>query len=185
MFSYPTTAPSGNRTGRPSSEGPSQPGTWARGVVGNVALAPWRWRLASGAIDYGGLYVILYLFSAMHLPGFGQLLAIAALGVNNVYMQGTTGQSLGKRIVGTQLATAVKAPDGSLSLVYPGIGRTLGRQFAHFIDYVLLLTGFFRPIWQYKYRTWADSIAKTVVISRDADHQLRAATPGSVGMEGF
>jgi uncharacterized RDD family membrane protein YckC len=100
-------------------------------------------------------------------------------------MQGTTGQSLGKRIVGTQLATAVKEPDGSLSLVYPGIGRCLGRQFAHFLDYILLLTGFFRPIWQHKYRTWADSIAKTVVISRDCPRQLEAASPGSVSLPGF
>ena len=185
MYAYPTQTPSDGRMHRPSTAGPSQPGVWKRGVVGGAKLAPWHWRLASGAIDYGGLWLILEMFAAVHVVALGWMVMLGALGFNNIYMQGTTGQSLGKRVVGTRVAAAVKAADGSLLLVYPGIGRCLLRQCAHFVDYIVVFIGFIRPLWQRWYRTWADSIAKTVVLSRDCPMTLEERPEGSVRLEGF
>jgi uncharacterized RDD family membrane protein YckC len=179
MYSYPTTSTGDGRIHRPSSAGPSRDTPWPRGTLGNVKLASWGWRMASGAIDYVPLWILLVLFSAMQLATLGHYLVVAALGVNSIYMQGKTGQSLGKRIVGTQVARPVKEPGGSLVLAYPGVWRCLFRQFGHFIDYIVLLTGYLRPLWQRRYRTWADSIAKTVVISRDCEVQLEVASSGS------
>ena len=37
------------------------------------------------------------------------VVSLIVLGVNNVYMQGITGQTLGKRIVGTRVVSAIEA----------------------------------------------------------------------------
>ena len=93
-------------------------------------------------------------------------------------MQGTTGQSLGKRIVGTRLVSAVETGPWEFAFVYPGIGRCFGRQLAHGLD-AIAYVGFIRPLWQREHRTWADSIAKTVVLDRSATgHEISERQPG-------
>ena len=102
----------------------------------------------------------------VHAAVLGFVIATAAGLANSVYMQGTTGQSLGKRIVGTRLVSAVETGPWTFAFVYPGIGRCFGRHLAHFVDMMVFYLGFIRPLWQREHKTWADSIAKTVVLDR-------------------
>ena len=94
-------------------------------------------------------------------------------------MQGTTGQSLGKRIVGTRLVSAIETGPWTFTFVYPGLGRCFGRQLAHGLDSIAYI-GFIRPLWQRQHQTWADSIAKTVVLDRRSasEHEIRERQPG-------
>ena len=96
-------------------------------------------------------------------------MTIAATLANNVYMQGLTGQSLGKRIVGTRLVSLVNDGPTTFTFVYPGIGRCFGRQLAHGIDALVFYLGYLRPLWHRYHQTWADTIAKTVVIPAKSD----------------
>ena len=154
--------------------------------MGSVALASWPWRVASGLIDYGPLWFAFFIFGSLHVVVLGWLVTIAAIGVNNVYMQGLTGQSLGKRIVGTRVVTAVEVSMTNFELVYPGIGRSLGRQVAHVVDLMPFYTGFIRPLWQRQYRCWSDSISKTVVLARsEGDLVIRERQPGETTTPGL
>lgn len=139
---------------------------WRRGYMASLKLASWPLRFAAGAIDYLPLALLVSIFSAAHVAGVGWFFAIVALCANNVYMQGMTGQSLGKRVVGIRLVTAVNSGPTQFDLVYPGIGCCLGRQLAHIIDTLVLYLGWLRPLWERQYRTWADTIAHTVVLDR-------------------
>jgi uncharacterized RDD family membrane protein YckC len=158
----------------------SQPQQWRRGYMAEAKLASWPWRLASGAIDYVPLLLIVDFFSSMHVVVLGFLITAVLLLANSVYMQGSTGQSLGKRIVGTRLVSAIETGPWTFSFVYPGIGRCLGRQLAHGLDSIAYI-GFIRPLWQREHRTWADSIAKTVVLDRSASgYEISQRQPGAV-----
>lgn len=143
--------------------------TWNHGYAGEQKLTSWPMRLASGAIDYLPLIVIFDLMSSAHLVTLGWLFMAAAIGFNSIYMQGTTGQSLGKRLVGTRLVMLANTGPMTFMFCYPGVGRCFGRQFAHFFDSLALYLGYVRPAWQRYHQTWADSMAKTVVIPANSD----------------
>jgi uncharacterized RDD family membrane protein YckC len=148
--------------------------TWRHGYAADQKLTSWPLRLASGAIDYVPLFILGDLFSAMHAFAVGFFLIVVVVLANNVYMQGTTGQSLGKRIVGTRLVSLVDIGPTTFAFAYPGVGRCFGRQLAHAVDCIVFYLGWFRPIWQRYHQTWADSIAKTVVVSvRDGAEVIR------------
>jgi uncharacterized RDD family membrane protein YckC len=76
---------------------------------------------------------------------------------NSGYRQGTTGQSLGKEVLGTKLVSAgTGAPIG--------FGPAFVRQIAHVIDGLPFYLGYFRPLWDARRQTFADSICDTVVV---------------------
>jgi uncharacterized RDD family membrane protein YckC len=143
---------------------------WERGHMGSAKLASWPWRMASGLIDYVPLYVVLAIFAAAHATAVGFVITVIVILANNVYMQGTTGQSLGKRLVGTRVVSAVDSGPTTFTFVYPGVGRCLWRQLCHIVDTILLYTGYLRPLWQRQYRCWSDSLSKTVVLDRSFAH---------------
>jgi uncharacterized RDD family membrane protein YckC len=159
----------------------TRPEPWRRGYMAQAKLASWPWRLASGAIDYLPLVLLYDFFGMAHALALG-FVVVTALGLaNSVYMQGTTGQSLGKRIVGTRLVSAVETGPWEFAFVYPGIGRCFGRQFAHVLDSLVFYIGYLRPLWQREHKTWADSIAKTVVLDRSATgFEITQRKPGEV-----
>ncbi|MGH3776629.1 MAG: RDD family protein [Pseudonocardiaceae bacterium] len=82
-------------------------------------------------------------------------LGLAAFGLwNSGYLQGTTGQSVGRRVARTKL---VKIETGQPV----GFGMTLLRQFCHSLEFFV---GFLWPLWDDKRQTFADKIVGTVVI---------------------
>jgi uncharacterized RDD family membrane protein YckC len=74
-----------------------------------------------------------------------------------LYRQGTTGQTLGKKIVGIRV---IREADGQ----YTGFGMAFVRYLAHFVDAIACYIGFLWPLWDDKKQTFADKMCSTVVV---------------------
>lgn len=89
---------------------------------------------------------------------------VAAL-LTMLLLQGLTGQTPGRRVVGIAV---VRATDDGLPTDAPaGVLRSVGRWLAHLLDAILLI-GYLRPLWHHERRTFADSLLGTVVVRRPA-----------------
>ncbi|ORA37122.1 RDD family protein [Mycobacterium aquaticum] len=76
---------------------------------------------------------------------------------NYGYKQGTTGQSIGKKVMKFKVV--------SESTGQPiGFGMSLVRQIAHFADSVVCYIGYLLPLWDAKRQTFADKIMSTVCV---------------------
>ncbi|MCW2800178.1 MAG: hypothetical protein JWQ70_1650 [Aeromicrobium sp.] len=92
----------------------------------------------------GSSIVIIY--------GIGILWAI----VNWVYLQGKTGQTIGKKALGIAVYRA-----GTTEPI--GYGLAVGRYFARFLDIIPCYLGLLWPLWDNENRTFADMICGTRV----------------------
>jgi uncharacterized RDD family membrane protein YckC len=122
-------------------------------------LAQWPQRALGGLIDYVGpgivFNILIRISSALFIPA---LLALIAYVLYNAYLNGSTGQSIGKKVVGLKLISeATGQPIGG--------GMGIVRYFAHFIDSLICYVGWLFPLWDAKRQTIADKILKTVVIT--------------------
>lgn len=72
-------------------------------------------------------------------------------------MEGTTGQSPGKKVVGTKV---LRSADGS----YLGTGLAIGRRLLHLLDALCCMIGYLWPLWDARRQTFADKMAGTVVV---------------------
>ena len=122
------------------------------------AYASWIQRVGAYLIDVAPILVLELIFS--RITAIYVLVAIAGLGwtiYNRWYQGGTTGQSLGKKVL-------------NLRLVSEQTGQPIGmlmafvRDICHFIDAIICYIGFLFPLWDSKRQTLADKIVKTVVI---------------------
>jgi uncharacterized RDD family membrane protein YckC len=115
--------------------------------------------VASYAIDFIALSVIANIVSAGS-DVLGTLLSLLAFafGIYNAWLNGSTGQSVGKKIMGTKVVgEATGQPIGG------GLG--IVRYLAHIVDAIICFIGFLFPLWDAKKQTLADKIMKTVVIT--------------------
>ncbi|MFD8263411.1 RDD family protein [Streptomyces griseoluteus] len=125
--------------------------------------ANWGQRFLSRLIDTI-LYMVVYLplvligakanIPALSLVGF--LFMIAFL-VYQVIQEGKTGQTIGKKAVGTR---TLKEETGQPL----GGGMAFVRQLAHFIDGLPCYLGYLWPAWDSKRQTFADKICGSIVI---------------------
>lgn len=101
-------------------------------------------------------------------PNAGALVMVAyvVMLANVIGLQGATGASIGKRMVGLQLAYCPDKQTPSPSYFLPGVGRCFCRFLLHTLDTILLL-GFFRMLIDFEGKSFADSICQTVVIWDD------------------
>jgi uncharacterized RDD family membrane protein YckC len=76
---------------------------------------------------------------------------------NRWYLQGKTGQSWGKRIVGVRL---VRMSDGQPV----GGGMAFVRDVAHTVDGLICYIGYLMPLWDDRRQTLADKLLNTVVL---------------------
>jgi len=83
------------------------------------------------------------------------VLTLAWFAYNWLYLQGTTGQTVGKKL----LRIAVYGVDGRPI----GMGLTFARQLVHIVDAIPCFIGYLWPIWDKKNRTFADMIMSTRV----------------------
>lgn len=165
----------------------AQPGYPAQGGYGMPAgnYAEWGQRLISGLIDYAAPVLVMYVLIA--IGGASGDLTIALLlslvsyvallgyfGYNSWYLQGTTGQSFGKKIAKTKL---IKEETGQPV----GFGGAFVRHLCHAVDSLPCGAGYFAPLWEEKKQTWADKILGTVVLNVDA---APGGYPGNGGMPG-
>ncbi len=83
-------------------------------------------------------------------------LGLAVSGYNRWYLQGKTGQSWGKKIVGLKL---VKESTGQPI----GAGMAFVRDLLHIVDSICFI-GFLFPLWDDKKQTISDKIVSTIVL---------------------
>jgi len=120
--------------------------------------ASWLQRVGAYLIDVAPIVILEIIFSRVLV--LYVLILIASLGwtiYNRWYQAGTTGQSLGKKVL-------------KLRLVSEETGQPIGmlmafvRDICHIIDSVICFIGYLFPLWDAKRQTIADKIVKTVVI---------------------
>ena len=73
-------------------------------------------------------------------------------------MEGTTGQTLGKRALSVRV---VDAHTGAPS----GVGRAIGRYFARIISAIPCFLGFLWMLWDPNKQTWHDKMVGSFVVS--------------------
>ncbi|MFE3188929.1 RDD family protein [Nocardia sp. NPDC059240] len=97
------------------------------------------------------------------MNAFGYILMLLAvvIGIGGflyfAYMEGTTGQTIGKKTVGIKL---IRESDGQPV----GFGLAIGRKLLHIIDALPCYIGFLWPLWDDKKQTFADKIVNTTVV---------------------
>ena len=134
-------------------------------------LASWGSRVGSALIDGlvpVGLFIVLVVLGAFAgdtvagLLGLVALVGMIAFFFWNLVQQGRTGQTLGKKQMGTRL---LRERDGQVV----GPGLSIGRSFLHITDGFFYL-GYLWPLWDAKKQTFADKIAGTVVVKGGGPH---------------
>jgi uncharacterized RDD family membrane protein YckC len=182
----PATSPqadSGARTDRTPHAVRSEPplGPSDVGELGAVEapqpLAGFGARAISFLIDHVAPVIVLSLLLCLDVvlgsPAWRpSLAAVGCLGLlcfgvwNSGYLQGTTGRSLGRRVANTKLVTIETG--GPV-----GFGSAVARQVCHALEFGI---GYLWPLWDGDRQTFADKIARTVVIRIDPEPRADAAT---------
>ena len=90
------------------------------------------------------------------LVGLGVLVGIAGA-LYLLYLEGTTGQTPGKRVLGIKL---IREADGQVM----GFWWCVLRSICHILDSLPCYLGYLWPLWDDKRQTFADKIMKTVVV---------------------
>jgi uncharacterized RDD family membrane protein YckC len=142
----------------PSSQYAATPG---------APYAAWISRVGATLLDAIIVFVplvVLAIIGAAIGHGVGAaILILAYIGAfvfslwNQVFRQGTTGQTLGKQVVGIKL---IREQDGQPV----GAGMAFVRGIAHFLDSIPCYVGFLWPLWDAKNQTFADKVCSTVVV---------------------
>lgn len=138
--------------------------------AGMPPLAHWGLRvgatLLDGLIIAGPMYALGFIDLAMSddagASGPGVFFAIGmlyAVGMSffQLYKEGATGQSIGKKVVGISVR---READGSVL----GFGMAFVRKLAHFLDSIACYIGYLWPLWDDKKQTFADKVCSTVVV---------------------
>ncbi|MFT3971672.1 MAG: RDD family protein [Micropruina sp.] len=127
-------------------------------------LATWGRRAIGGLIDFVAPAIAISIIIGIVMPNGGYtaniastLLAVGWWVYNTGYRVATTGYSFGHKI-------------GKVRVVMEDTGQTppqntaMLRAVAHLLDELICALGFLFPLWDSKKQTFADKIAKTVVI---------------------
>jgi uncharacterized RDD family membrane protein YckC len=147
--------------GAPAPYGQAPYGAPPAGNFGGT-LAEWPTRVGASLIDGIGPVVVLVIALATRnaaIVGIAYL-AVFIFGIwNYVFKQGTTGQTIGKGVLGIYL---VREADGQ----FIGPGMSFVRGLAHVVDSLACYLGWLWPLWDAKKQTFADKIMGTVVVKR-------------------
>lgn len=127
------------------------------GQPGGPELAGWGSRVGASLIDATPFIGAAVLGLVSDALGLIANLAAFVFFFYNLYQQGVTGQTIGKKTVGLSLRTEA---DGS----FVGGGLSIGRAFVHILDALPCYVGYLWPLWDAKKQTFADKILKTVVV---------------------
>ena len=117
-------------------------------------------RIIAGLVDYFGLAILSILIQLLVSATLGALVALGALGfgIYNAYLNGETGQSVGKKMQGIKV---VSLETGSTI----GGGMGIVRALCHIIDNIVCYLGYIYGLFIDKDKqTIADKIIKTVVV---------------------
>jgi uncharacterized RDD family membrane protein YckC len=126
-----------------------------------ASYASWGTRALGAIIDYGPIYLLIYLSNRFVIFG---LLAIGFFFANTVYRGGKTGQTWGRQVAGSRLVSETTGQPIGPAMAFL-------RQIAHVVDSVILLIGYFFPLWDSKHQTLADKFVGTIVIEDKTGRQ--------------
>ena len=119
-------------------------------------LASWGTRALGFLIDYAPIWVVsIFLVNSVALRSLMGLVGLAYF-VYMGHLDGLTGQTPGKAIMGIRLVNQ----QGELI----GSGAGIGRKFAHIVDSLVCGLGYLLPIVDSKRQTIADKIMTTFVV---------------------
>ncbi|MFJ1749324.1 RDD family protein [Streptomyces sp. NPDC088116] len=182
-YGYPQQPPAGvppqygypQQPGYPQQAGyPQQPQPYSPypppGMPGGglPPLAHWGQRVGASLLDaliiagpmYAVGFVDLATSSDPSTPGVlgvvGMLYAFG-MGIFQLYKEGSTGQTIGKKVVGISLH---RESDGRTL----GFGMAFVRKLAHMLDSFACYLGWLWPLWDDKNQTFADKVCSTVVV---------------------
>lgn len=135
---------------------------------GMPPLAHWGLRVGAYLLDMliiAGPTILVTVFTAGTTePSAGvAILSLVAtlyaigMGFFQLYKEGSTGQTIGKKVVGISVR---READGNVL----GFGMAFVRKLAHFLDSVSCYVGWLWPLWDAKKQTFADKVCSTVVI---------------------
>ena len=119
-------------------------------------LASWGTRAAGFLIDFAPIWIIALLTFRSSILSLLIYAANIAYFVYMGYLDGLTGQTPGKAIMGIKLVNQ----QGELI----GSGAGIGRKFAHIVDSIVCGLGYLLPIVDSKRQTIADKIMTTFVV---------------------
>jgi uncharacterized RDD family membrane protein YckC len=128
-------------------------------VTAASPYASWGQRVLAYLVDIAPIIILDIIFYRISIV-VGLLITLVALGwtiYNRWYQAGTTGQSLGKKVL-------------HLRLVSEETGQPIGmlmafvRDICHIIDTIICYVGYLFPLWDAKRQTIADKIVRTVVV---------------------
>ncbi|MFJ6795119.1 RDD family protein [Streptomyces sp. NPDC091268] len=173
QYGYPQQQPAPAYGAYPPA--PGMPGAGMPGMpgVGMPPLAHWGLRVGAYLLDaliiVGPMYALGFIDlanaddPANSGPGpfflIGLVYAIG-MGFFQLYKEGSTGQTIGKKVVGISLR---READGNTL----GFGMAFVRKLAHIVDGLPCYLGWLWPLWDSKKQTFADKICSTVVIKVD------------------
>ena len=160
-FGAPQGAPQG--FGAPAGGfNPAAPGVGP----GGQTLATWPERAIGLLIEVVPVSIIGGIFSSFSLT-LSMIWWVVSIGwwLYNGSLNGTTGQSIGKKITGLRVVSeATGQPMGNA-------GAGILRAIYHIVDSFICYIGWLFPLWDAKRQTIADKIAKTVVLSGQQKHE--------------
>ena len=141
--------------------------------AGMPSLAHWGHRVGAHLLDMLIILGPMYALGFIDLAGSddpanaepGLFFAIGVvyafgMGLFQLYKEGTTGQTIGKKVLGISLR---READGTTL----GMGMAFVRKLAHIVDSIACYLGWLWPLWDSKRQTLADKICSTVVIRVD------------------
>ncbi|MFG2991603.1 RDD family protein [Streptomyces sp. NPDC048257] len=162
QYGYPQQAPPPYGAYPP----PGMPGMPGSGMP---PLAHWGLRVGAYLLDAliiaGPMYALIGIVAAVGneesvVAGiFSMVGVLYALGMTifQLYREGSTGQTIGKKVVGISLHREL---DGATL----GFGMAFVRKLAHILDSMACYIGWLWPLWDEKKQTFADKVCSTVVI---------------------
>ena len=136
---------------------PDQPQPQPAGQGAASPLARWGTRAAGFIIDVAPVIILNVLFFWSDFLSWLVWLASIAYTVYLGYLEGVTGQTPGKAIMGIRLVNEQGALIGS--------GPGIGRKFAHVVDSAVCLLGWLLPLVDAKRQTIADKLIQTYVVT--------------------
>ncbi|MFJ8844024.1 RDD family protein [Streptomyces cyaneofuscatus] len=170
-YGYPQQQPGyPPQTGYPQQPGQPYGGGYPQGQPGYGGGVPElaHWGLRAGGLIIDGLiigtpYLLLVGIGGAMGDAAGGILALLGflvmigLTLWQLYQEGTTGQTIGKKAVGIRV---LREADGRPL----GFGMAFVRRLAHFLDSVACYIGWLWPLWDEKKQTFADKVCSSVVI---------------------
>ncbi|WP_330294513.1 RDD family protein [Streptomyces sp. NBC_00503] len=146
----------------PPAGAPGMPG------AGMPPLAHWGLRAAALILDVliiaGPMILASLLTGGDENPAaFLVILSLVAMlyaigmAIFQLYKEGSTGQTIGKGVVGISLR---RESDGAVL----GFGMAFVRRLAHILDSAACYIGWLFPLWDVKKQTFADKVCATVVV---------------------